>query len=104
MLIKSKTIFLIFLLSIFEDGYSRDKPIHLIKLAGQGDMDAQFHLGNYKKGKGTAQDYKQAINWYQKAADQGHDKAQFHLGNIYKKGKGTAQDYKQVSKSSRPRP
>jgi hypothetical protein len=34
----------------------------------------------YRHGIGVAQDYQQALNWYQKAADQGDSDAQFYLG------------------------
>jgi len=34
----------------------------------------------YDKGKGVPQDYKQAVEWYRKAADQGDARAQLNLG------------------------
>jgi TPR repeat protein len=34
----------------------------------------------YAFGKGVLKDYKQAVYWYQKAADQGYAKAQSNLG------------------------
>jgi len=46
----------------------------------------------YDKGKGVTQDYKQAVYWYQKAAEQGYAEAQNHLGNMYRKGLGVSQD------------
>jgi TPR repeat protein len=39
-------------------------------------------------GKGVLKDYKQAVYWYQKAADQGYAKAQSNLGIAYAFGKG----------------
>ena len=40
-------------------------------LAAQGDSSAQSNLGlMYAKGEGVAQDYKQALFWYGKAAAQ----------------------------------
>jgi TPR repeat protein len=41
-------------------------------------------------------DYKQAVYWYQKAADQGDAKAQSNLGTMYAFGKGVLKDYKQA--------
>jgi TPR repeat protein len=41
-------------------------------------------------------DYKQAVYWYQKAADQGDAKAQSNLGIAYAIGKGVLKDYKQA--------
>ena len=43
-----------------------------------------------------AQDYKQAVAWYRKAAEQGDAMAQSNLGGMYDKGRGVAQDDKQA--------
>ena len=57
---------------------------------------AQFNLGvMYNTGRGVAQDDKQAVAWYRKAAEQGDAMAQFNLGVMYNTGSGVAQDYKQ---------
>ena len=37
----------------------------------------------YKKGQGVAQDYKEAVRWYTKAAEQGDEDAQYRLGSFY---------------------
>jgi TPR repeat protein len=37
-------------------------------------------------------DYKQAVYWYQKAADQGYAEAQSILGVMYANGKGVLKD------------
>jgi TPR repeat protein len=37
----------------------------------------------YDNGEGVLQDDKEAIKWYQKAAEQGHASAQFSLGVMY---------------------
>jgi TPR repeat protein len=43
--------------------------------AEQGDVNAQNNLGfMYNTGKGVAQDYKEAVKWYTKAAEQGEGK------------------------------
>ena len=42
-------------------------------LAEQGDVEAQFNLGQmYRKGKGVLPDYIQATKWFRLAAKQGH--------------------------------
>lgn len=44
--------------------------------AEKGDASAQNKLGNtYYYGEGVAQDYAQAVYWFQKAAEQGHSDA-----------------------------
>ncbi|GGY80706.1 hypothetical protein GCM10011613_27200 [Cellvibrio zantedeschiae] len=50
----------------------------------------------YVKGDGVAQDYKQAIHWFTKAAEQGNVIAQTSLGYIYQKGEGVPQDFNQA--------
>jgi uncharacterized protein len=46
-----------------------------------GDVEAQFNMGlKFANGEGVAQDYVQAEEWFQKAAQQGHPLAQYYLG------------------------
>jgi TPR repeat protein len=55
-----------------------------LALAGGGDMESQYDLGNmYMEGIGVDIDKAKAINWYGKAAAQGYEKAQYKLGLIY---------------------
>lgn len=66
-------------------------------MAEQGNAAAQYNLGvRYDKGEGVAQDYKQAVVWFRKAAEQGNADAQTNLGASYYLGQGGAQDYKQA--------
>jgi TPR repeat protein len=44
----------------------------------------------YANGQGVAQDYKEAVNWYRKAAEQGDERAQYNLGVMYAIGQGVA--------------
>jgi TPR repeat protein len=60
--------------------------------AGHGDAEAQFSLGLRFAGQGATQDYGQAVQWYQKAADQSHAMAQFNLGIMYAAGQGVDRD------------
>ncbi|KAF9537847.1 hypothetical protein EC957_007568 [Mortierella hygrophila] len=65
--------------------------------ASHGDKDAQVALGDmYKDGKGIAQDYQAAMDWYLKAAQQGHATAQSNIGILYSNGRGVPQDYVQA--------
>ena len=52
----------------------------------------------YEKGEGVKQDYKEAFEWFRKAAEQGNTKAQFNLGLMYYKGQGVKQDYTEAAK------
>ena len=64
-------------------------------LAEQGIPYAQYIIGMmHGSGRGTAQDYVKAIEWYRKAAEQGNADAQSSLGRILRYGKeGVPQDY-----------
>ncbi len=49
--------------------------------AEEGDAIAQSNLGfMYRQGQGVAQDFKEAVKWFQKAADQGDANGQKILG------------------------
>ncbi len=39
------------------------------------------------------QDFKEAVKWYQKAADQGNAIGQYYLAVMYESGEGVKQDY-----------
>jgi len=47
----------------------------------------------YENGQGVEQDFKEAVKWYQKAADQGFANGQHNLGVMYGMGKGVEQNY-----------
>ena len=69
------------------------------KGAKQGKPLAQFNLGlMYYKGRGTAQDYTKAVNWWRRAAEQDFAEALNNLGMMYGNGDGVAQDYVQAHK------
>ncbi|HSF67554.1 MAG TPA: tetratricopeptide repeat protein [Nitrospiraceae bacterium] len=60
--------------------------------AEAGDATAQNRLGLlYDEGVGVPQDYRQAKEWFEKAAAQGHAGAQFNLGMLYLQGTGAPQ-------------
>jgi TPR repeat protein len=65
----------------------------LTKKAGAGDAKAQNELGwEYFNGKGVAQDYSKAAEWFQKAAIQGNAGSQLHLGIMFANGSGVPKD------------
>ncbi len=62
---------------------------HWMKLAHEGDKDAQTGLGKlYMRGLGVKQDERTALNLFMEAARQGDNKAMFELGRAYEKGYG----------------
>ena len=79
---------------ITTSGWSKDVvpySLELVKKAESGDVEAQYLLGrSYDKGKGVAQDYKEAAKWYKKAAEHGSADAQSNLGYCYETGKEAA--------------
>src|SRR5439155_542452 len=67
--------------------------------AEKGEAEAQNTIGlAYKNGHGVAQDFTQALKWFQKSADQGYASAQKNLGLMYAEGKGLKQDFEQAIK------
>jgi len=64
------------------------------KAATAGDIDAMNNLGVlYQNGKGVAQNYDKAREWFQKAADAGNADAMNNSGELYYYGRGVARDY-----------
>ncbi|KWV44925.1 hemagglutinin [Rhizobium altiplani] len=70
------------------------QPKSLADAARSGDPLALFEIGaRYSEGRaGVAADPKEAISWYQLAADKGFGPAEYRLGNIYEKGTGVDRD------------
>ena len=69
-------------------------------VADQGHADAQAAQVNlgimFEKGRGVAQSDKEAVRWYNKAADQGLAAAQVNLGLMFEEGRGVAQNDKEA--------
>ena len=75
---------------------SNNEGLKLIKLAEEGDVDAQFDLSYaYYNGEGVVQNAKESLFWMLKVAEQGDPKAQFITGLIYA---GIEHDYKEAVK------
>ncbi|KAF9922884.1 hypothetical protein FBU30_006981 [Linnemannia zychae] len=65
-----------------------------LRVDSQGHRRTRYYLGvMYHKGQGVAQDYSQAMIWYQKSAELELAIAQRSIGAMYLKGQGTPKDY-----------
>ena len=83
-------------------GQDPDRIAEIRSRAEQGDVDAQFTLGNiYSISQimsangmrvGPEIDAAEAATWYRLAAEQGHATAQNNLGGMYADGRGVPQD------------
>jgi TPR repeat protein len=61
----------------------------LLAKANAGDAASQVAVGeDYAAGKGIARDYKQAAEWYRKAAEKGDVAGEMHLAALYRDGGG----------------
>jgi TPR repeat protein len=57
------------------------------------DPAAQTMIGNrFRNGEGVDRDYKEAVQWYRKAAEQDYEGAQNNLAAMYEKGLGVPKD------------
>ena len=61
---------------------------------GAKTKEISFPLGLCNSNESVAEDNKEAVSWYRKAANQGLSGAQFYLGNMYLDGIGVTKDYK----------
>ena len=61
-----------------------DELNEVIKVAEQGDADAQYELGvMYNNGMGVEQNDETSVIWYTLSAEQGFASAQYNLGVMY---------------------
>ena len=80
-------------INAYAEGDYQGAILEWLQVAEQGDARAQYNVAwMYAKGQGTAQDFQEAANWYEKSADQGYVDAQFNLGNMYLRGDGVEKD------------
>lgn len=68
-------------------------PTSLRTAASKGDPSAEFEVAaRFAEGRGIAQDFKQAMVWYQRSAQRGFAPAQYRLGTLYERGIGIKAD------------
>ncbi|MGH1418003.1 MAG: hypothetical protein ACRBCJ_04015 [Hyphomicrobiaceae bacterium] len=68
-------------------------PLSLRLAAAKGDASAQFQVGTrLAEGKGNAQDFGKAAQWFQRSAQQGFAQSQYRLGTLYERGLGVRKD------------
>ncbi len=66
----------------------------LIARANAGDSQAQVQVGIWALDKAMRPaEYREAAEWFRKAAESGNAEAQCRLGTLYQAGRGVAQDY-----------
>ncbi|WP_304640411.1 tetratricopeptide repeat protein [Pseudomonas sp.] len=65
--------------------------------AEQGDMQAQFELGDfYYQGERAERDLEKALEWFEDASVQGHPMAQYRLGMMHYQGDGVERNLPQA--------
>ncbi len=93
-------VILLFVFIVFSSNQLlASKDIPNMTVAKTGDAKAEYQVGYYyeqKKG-----DYKEAVKWYQKAADQNYTDAFYRLGRCYEYGKGIGKNYGKAVKCFR---
>ena len=97
---RSFTFFLIIICFFSAAVFAENEDFDKIKIqAEKGNAPDQFKLGvMYFRGKGTSQNYQEALKWFQKAAQQGLSDAQLNTGVMYYQGKGVTQNYNEALK------
>jgi len=72
-----------------EDYVWQERFNERVELAGTGNADAQFNVGEmYEKGSGVRANLKHAFTWFELAAKQDHQKAQYKIAYMYYRGIG----------------
>ena len=78
---------------------SKDQIRQYLKLAENGDVEAQLHLAYlYETGIGVPKDFGTALILFGRAAVAGDSEGQMGLGRMYALGRGVAQDYTAAAK------
>ena len=89
--------------SAFSSGNYSEAIKTLRPLANNGDPRSQYAMGIMsEKGFGMPVNFRQAADWYLKAAKQGNTDAQYNLGAMYEHGVGMPVDYAQAVRWYRP--
>lgn len=97
-IMKASGCLLTFLFLISSTVFGEELAAVLAK-AKDGDVVAQIQAAEmYAKGEGVAKSPKDAIEWYQKAAEQGNPEAQIALGKIHLGGHGAPKNSVEAAK------
>jgi len=67
-----------------------------LKAAAAGDVDAQYYLGKWYRGRSARPEPADAFYWIRLAAEQGQPSAQAVLGELFETGEGVARDTAQA--------
>ncbi|MFA5950272.1 MAG: tetratricopeptide repeat protein [Hyphomicrobium sp.] len=68
-------------------------PLSMRVAAANGDPSAEFEVASrLAEGKGTSQNFKESVRWYQRAAAQGFTQAHYRLGTLFERGLGVKKD------------
>jgi localization factor PodJL len=68
-------------------------PLSLRLAAANGDASAEFEVAaRLAEGKGTGQNFAEALRWYQRSATKGFAQSQYRLGTLYERGLGVTKD------------
>ena len=80
--------------------FAEEESFEKIKMrAEDGNAPAQFKLGiMYFKGQEVTQNYREALKWFQRAAEQKLPEAQYNTGLMYYEGKGVSQNFTEALK------
>lgn len=70
----------------------------LQQAAKNGDVDAQFSLGEKYRKMGGEANYTRAFNWFNLAAEQGDPSAQYNVGVLHAQGQGVKRNYAEAVK------
>ncbi len=73
-------------------------PLSLRLAAAKGDPSAQFEVAaRLAEGKGTDQNFAEAVRWYERSAAQGFAQSMYRLGTLYERGLGVRKDLQQAA-------
>ena len=82
-------LFLTLFLATLTMAFAQEDIKAIKKAAKKGDQIAQYKMGEcFFKGEGEKQNYKKALDWYNKSAQQGNADACFQIAICYKNGYG----------------
>lgn len=86
--------------SVTKPQYNTATDLQTLRMAAEkGEPEAMWLLGeDYETGRYVAQNFPEALKWYQRAANAGYSKAMVALGGMYGDGFGVSRDEAQMVK------